>query len=196
MVKKIKFIKIFYSVVLLVSSCSFWAKSKIQESDHQKLYNSNQILNNGKDTKMTSQISTPVKKKVLSNGLTVLVYETHNIPKVSLQLWYNVGSKDEKSGERGIAHLIEHMIFKGTEKLSESDINIVSHMLSGSINAFTSYDYTGYLFNFPTQNWHEALPIMADCMVNCSFKDEHLNSEMKAVIQELKMYRDDYNSTL
>ncbi|MDR3550774.1 MAG: pitrilysin family protein, partial [Candidatus Babeliales bacterium] len=145
---------------------------------------------------MTSQISTPVKKKVLSNGLTVLVYETHNIPKVSLQLWYNVGSKDEKSGERGIAHLIEHMIFKGTEKLSESDIKIVSHMLSGSINAFTSYDYTGYLFNFPTQNWHEALPIMADCMVNCSFKDEHLNSEMKAVIQELKMYRDDYNSTL
>jgi len=145
---------------------------------------------------VTTKKATPVKKKVLKNGMTVLVYETHTIPKVSLQLWYNVGSKDEKSGERGIAHLLEHMIFKGTEKLSESDINIAAHMLSGSINAFTSYDYTAYVFNFPTQHWHEALPIMADCMQNCVFKDEHLNSEMKAVIQELKMGRDDYTGTL
>ncbi len=61
-----------------------------------------------------------------------------------------MGSKDEGIGERGIAHLIEHMIFKGTAKLSESDINMITHMLSGSCNAFTSYDYTGYLFNFPS----------------------------------------------
>jgi len=168
-------------------------------SCEEDLEDKENISKHGKDKIMSTQTvkkMTPVKKKVLKNGMTVLVYETHTIPKVSLQLWYNVGSKDEKSGERGIAHLIEHMIFKGTEKLSESDINIVSHALSGSINAFTSFDYTGYLFNFPTQNWQEALPIMADCMVNCVFKDEHLNSEMKAVIQELKMYRDDYNSTL
>lgn len=137
-----------------------------------------------------------VKKKILKNGMTILVREMHNIPKVSLQIWYNVGSKDEKSGEKGIAHLIEHMIFKGTQKLSESDINVVSHMLSGNINAFTSYDYTGYLFNFPTHHWHEALPIMADCMMNCAFKEDHLSSEMKAVIQELKMYRDDYQMSL
>lgn len=140
--------------------------------------------------------NSPVQKKVLKNGMTVLVLPSHNIPKVSLQLWYNVGSKDEKTGEKGIAHLIEHMIFKGTDKLSETDINIVSHMLSGSINAFTSYDYTGYLFNLPTHHWHEALPIMADCMQNAAFKDDHLSSEMKAVIQELKMYRDDYQMSL
>lgn len=138
----------------------------------------------------------PVQKKVLKNGLTVLVLPVHNIPKVSLQLWYNVGSKDEKTAEKGIAHLIEHMIFKGTEKLSETDINIVSHMLSGSINAFTSYDYTGYLFNFPTHHWQEALPIMADCMQNTAFKEDHLSSEMKAVIQELKMYKDDYQMSM
>lgn len=137
-----------------------------------------------------------VQKKVLKNGMTVLVRPMHNVPKVSLQLWYGVGSKDEKTGEKGIAHLIEHMIFKGTKKLSESDINTVSHKLSGSINAFTSFDYTGYLFNLPTHHWHEALPILADCMSNCTFKDDHLNSEMKAVIQELKMYRDDYQSSL
>jgi zinc protease len=137
-----------------------------------------------------------VSKHVLDNGMTILVRPIHTIPKVSVQLWYNVGSKDETDKERGIAHLIEHMIFKGTNKLSESDINFVTHMLSGSCNAFTSYDYTGYLFNFPTQHWKESLSLMADCMTNCSFKDYMLNSEMKAVIQELKMYRDRYDRSL
>jgi len=137
-----------------------------------------------------------VSKHVLSNGMTILVRPIHTVPKVSVQLWYNVGSKDEMDKERGIAHLIEHMIFKGTKKLSESDINFVTHMLSGSCNAFTSYDYTGYLFNFPTQHWKESFNIMADCMTNCTFKDYMLNSEMKAVIQELKMYRDHYDRSL
>lgn len=137
-----------------------------------------------------------IQKKVLKNGLTVLVLENHTIPKVSSQLWYGVGSKDEKSGEKGIAHFIEHMIFKGTDKLSESDINLITHKLSGTCNAFTSYDYTGYLFDFPASVWHKSLPIMADCMRNCTFKQEFLNSEVKAVIQELKMYNDDFGSTL
>ncbi len=137
-----------------------------------------------------------VSKKILDNGLTVLVYESHIIPKVSFQMWYNVGSKDELLSEKGIAHLIEHMIFKGTDILSESDINVLVHKLSGSCNAFTSFDYTGYLFNFPTHNWKEALPIVADCMTNCTFKEDMLSSEMKAVIQELKMYKDQYDRSL
>lgn len=89
-----------------------------------------------------------VIKRVLDNGLNILIRESHEIPKVSFQIWYNVGSKDELTGEKGIAHLIEHMIFKGTDTLSESDINILVHKLSGSCNAFTSYDYTGYLLIF------------------------------------------------
>ena len=145
------------------------------------------------DTKSAHQ---HVIKTVLDNGLTVLVRESHEIPKVSLQIWYNVGSKDELIGEKGIAHLIEHMIFKGTDTLSESDINVLVHKLSGMCNAFTSYDYTGYYFNFPTHHWREAFPIVADCMTNCLFKDDMLNSEMKAVIQELKLYKDQYERSL
>jgi zinc protease len=137
-----------------------------------------------------------VKKVVLDNGLTILVRESHEVPKVSVQIWYNVGSKDEETGEKGIAHLIEHMIFKGTDTLSESDINVVVHKLSGMCNAFTSHDYTGYYFNFPTHHWKEALPVIADCMVNCLFNDDMLNSEMKAVIQELKLYKDQYERSL
>jgi len=132
----------------------------------------------------------------LSNGLTILVCPKKDAEKVSIQLWYNVGSKHEKNGEKGIAHFIEHMIFKGTTMLTESDINLAVSKLSGSCNAFTSYDYTGYLFDIPVANWDKVLPIMADCMSNCTFKQEHLNSEVKAVIQELKMYKDNYGATL
>lgn len=140
--------------------------------------------------------SSSITKYTLANGMTVLVYPHHSIPKVSVQLWYHVGSKDEKTSEKGIAHLIEHMIFKGTEILSESDINDLTHKLSGACNAFTSYDYTGYLFDMPSQNWKETVPVIADCMVNCRFDEQHLSSEMKAVIQELKMGRDNHVSDL
>ncbi len=126
----------------------------------------------------------------LDNGLTILVCPEQDASTVAIQLWYNVGSKHEKDGQRGIAHFIEHMIFKGTEKISESDIDLVCRKLSGDCNAFTWCDYTGYVFNIPTANWSKVLPIMADCMENCTFLQDHLNSELKAVIQELKMNRD------
>lgn len=137
-----------------------------------------------------------VVKHVLSNGLTVLVYPVTTIPKVSSQMWYNVGSKHELTGERGLAHFLEHLIFKGTEKLSESDLTMITYKLSGYCNAFTSYDYTGYLFDFPQQHWKTSLELFADSMHNCTFKQQHINSELKAVIQELKLYKDDYISSL
>ena len=132
----------------------------------------------------------------LDNGLTLLVCPKKDAAVVSIQLWYKVGSKHEKSGERGIAHFIEHMIFKGTDTLTESDINLTTSKLSGMCNAFTWYDYTGYLFDLPVANWDKVLPIMADCMQNCTFKQEHLNSELKAVIQELKIGNDNYTRHL
>lgn len=139
-----------------------------------------------------SFIQGQVFKKVLLNGLTVLVNPMNNIPKVSVELWYHVGSKDEKTGEKGMAHLIEHMIFKGTEKLSESDINTITHKLSGYTNAFTSHDATGYIYQFPSQHWEKSFSLLADCMRNARFDEQMLNSELKAVIQELKMYKDRY----
>lgn len=137
-----------------------------------------------------------IHHSVLKNGLTVIINSDHAVPKVSVQLWYNVGSKDEKSGQKGLAHLLEHMIFKGTKRLSESDINMITSKLSGYTNAFTSYDYTGYLFDFPKQHWVMALDMLSDCMTNCTFDEDMLQSELKAVIQELKLYKDDYSSSL
>jgi len=179
-----------YKIIVLL--LTFFTVRGIHQEQGRKDYMKNVKLSVLSD--MTAKES--VQKKILGNGMTILVKEVHTIPKVSLQIWYNVGSKDEKIGEKGLAHLIEHMIFKGTEKLSESDINMLTHKLSGYCNAFTSYDYTGYLFNFPTHHWKEALPVIADCMLNCTFKDDMLNSEIKAVIQELKMNKDRYQRVL
>ena len=137
-----------------------------------------------------------VIKTSLSNGLTILIYPMHAIPKVAVQLWYGVGSKDEKGGERGLAHLLEHMTFKGTSTLSESDIFQMVYRVAGTCNAFTSHDFTCYVYDLPAPYWPVAVEILADCMRNCTFKSDLLQSEVKAVIQELKMYRDDFTTTL
>jgi zinc protease len=132
----------------------------------------------------------------LDNGLTILVCPRNDVSTVSIQLWYNVGSKHEKDGEHGIAHFIEHMIFKGTKTISETDIPLIASKLSGYCNAFTWHDYTAYLFDIPVANWDKVLPVMADCMSNCTLRQDHLNSEVKAVIQELKMGKDNFARNL
>ena len=119
-----------------------------------------------------------------------MVRPLNNVPKVAIQLWYHVGSKDELTGEKGM-HLIEHMIFKGTEKLSETDINTITNKLSGYTNAFTSYDYTAYVLIFPhiIGRSHSLFYLIVCATV---FDEQMLNSELKAVIQELKLMKDNY----
>jgi len=135
-------------------------------------------------------------KKVLSNGLTVLAKPSKQIPRVESHLWYNVGSKDEANGEHGMAHLLEHMLFKGTKHLSESDINLACQKLAGDANAFTSQDYTCYTFRLPSSAWKVSLEIFAECMQHATFKPQMLASELKAVIEEMRMYREDYQGAL
>ncbi len=135
-----------------------------------------------------------VFKKKLANGLTILIQPMNNFPRVDIQLWYHTGSKHEDNHEKGMAHFIEHMLFKGTQKLSEVDINLITHKLSGYSNAFTSQDYTSYVFRFPSNVWQQSLTLLADCMTHARFDQEMMKSEVSAVIEELRMYRDDYQS--
>jgi zinc protease len=133
-----------------------------------------------------------VKKVVLDNGMTLLMYKNTSQPKVVVQIAYNIGSYIEQEGERGLAHLLEHMIFKGTQKLSESDLDEIARKYGASYNAFTSMDVTSYYFEVDKNNWQPFLNILSDCMQNARFDEQHLNSELKAVLQELKMNRDAY----
>ncbi|MFC1894969.1 M16 family metallopeptidase [Candidatus Dependentiae bacterium] len=133
-----------------------------------------------------------IKKVVLKNGMTVLVFKDTAVPKVLLQIAYDVGSWVEQEGEKGLAHLIEHMIFKGTDKMSENDIAAIARKYGVDFNAFTAKDITSYYFEVTKNNWQPFMGILADCMQNARFEQEHLASELKAVIQELKMYKDHY----
>ena len=137
-----------------------------------------------------------VKKAVLDNGMHVVVFSNPSLPKVLVQIAYDVGSYVEENGERGLAHLVEHMIYKGTNTLSETDIDSIARKYGAHFNAFTALDVTSYYFETDKNNWKPFLPILADCMQNARFDPDHLASEIKAVIQELKMYKDDYWRTM
>ncbi|MBD3231242.1 hypothetical protein GF322_01125 [Candidatus Dependentiae bacterium] len=133
-----------------------------------------------------------MKKVVLSNGMTILIFKNDSAPKVLMQIAYDIGSWIEHAGEKGLAHLIEHMIFKGTDKLSEGDIDAIARKYGAEFNAFTSKDITSYYFESDKNNWKPFISILANCMENARFEEQHLASELHAVIQELKMYKDRY----
>ncbi len=139
--------------------------------------------------------SKKIKKLVLDNGFTALLYQTqpeNMSPEVVTMLTFAVGSKDEEHGQFGFAHAVEHMIFKGTEKMSESDLNAIAEKFCiGSVgigyNANTSTDLTRYYFKTDEKNWPVFLGILADCMENVRFDEHHFASEVKAIVNELKM---------
>lgn len=133
-----------------------------------------------------------IKKVVLDNGMTVLAFQDASTPKVLIQIAYDIGSAVEQSHERGLAHLIEHMIFKGTEKMAEGDIDAIARKFGASFNAFTSNDVTSYYFQTNKLNWKNFADILFDCMKNARFDEQHLASELKAVVQELNMYKDQH----
>lgn len=137
-----------------------------------------------------------IRKVVLNNGMTILAFKNSAAPKVLVQIAYDVGSAVEQSHERGLAHLVEHMIFKGTEKLSEGDIDAIACKFGAGFNAYTSNDVTSYYFQSNSANWQHFVNILFDCMKNARFDEQHLASELKAVVQELNMYRDDHSSSI
>lgn len=140
-----------------------------------------------------------VHKIVLDNGFTALLYPTapeSKTPEVITMLTFDIGSRDEEHGQFGFAHAVEHMIFKGTEKMSESDlIAIAEKFCIGSIgigfNAYTQFDATTYYFKTDEKNWNVFLSILSDCMQNVQFAEHHFASEVKAIVNELKMYNKD-----
>ncbi len=140
--------------------------------------------------------SEKLRKVVLENGMTILAFQDTATPKVLIQIAYDIGSGVEQSHERGLAHLIEHMIFKGTQKMSEGDIDAIARKFGASFNAFTSNDVTSYYFQTNKLNWKNFADILFDCMKNARFDEQHLASELKAVVQELNMYKDQHLRTM
>lgn len=127
-----------------------------------------------------------VKEYKLDNGLKVLLKENHSIPLVTCSIWYKVGSRNEKDGIRGIAHFLEHMMFKGTKKLKKGEISSTIQRHGGVFNAFTFLDGTAYYETVPPQYLEKMLELEADRMRNSRIDQADISSEKTVVISELQ----------
>ncbi len=136
---------------------------------------------------MPSTLTQNVRKTVLENGLTVLTKEVHTAPVVTVQVWYKVGSRNEEPGVNGIAHQLEHMMFKGTLNRPIQFGRLFSALGSDS-NAFTSYDQTAYYGTVERNKLKALLVLEADRMQNSQIEPEQLASEKRVVISELQGY--------
>lgn len=126
----------------------------------------------------------------LDNGLSIIVAEEHSLPIVCSTLWYRTGARWERDGQSGLAHFLEHMMFKGSARYPKGVIDTLSLRLGGNNNAFTSYDYTCYYFTFSSDRWEIALDIEADRMQNLLLDPEEFAAEKRVVMEELKMGED------
>ena len=133
---------------------------------------------------------TKIKEKKLSNGLTVLFYPYEREKVATIKLCVKIGSSYENEKEAGITHLIEHMIFKGTETKKPEDIVGVIEASGGYMNAFTSYDYTCYYIAGPSIIVEKSLDILSDVVFHPFFDPVELEREKEVVIEEMKMRLD------
>ncbi|WP_374339111.1 M16 family metallopeptidase [Methyloversatilis sp.] len=127
----------------------------------------------------------------LSNGLRVIVKEDHRAPVAMHMVWYRVGAMDEHDGTTGIAHLLEHMMFKGTKKLRPGEFNEIVARAGGSDNAFTNQDYTAYFQRVPASALPRMMELEADRMKNLNFDDQEFGRELKVVMEERRLRTDD-----
>jgi len=131
----------------------------------------------------TSKAS-PTQITTLPNGLTILTRELHGAPIATFWVWYGVGARNETPGVTGISHWVEHMLFKATPKLGAGEIFRLVNKNGGTLNGFTSLDYTAYYETLPADRLDLAIGIEADRMVNARFDLDEVASERTVIISE------------
>ena len=123
----------------------------------------------------------------LSNGLDVVVIPDHRAPVVTHMVWYKVGSADETPGKSGLAHFLEHLMFKGTAKNPAGRFSQVVATIGGQENAFTSADYTGYFQRVPRDELKSMMEFEADRMTGLVLTDDVVRPELNVVLEEQNM---------
>ena len=129
----------------------------------------------------------PVTTFTLQNGLNVVVIEDHRAPVVVQMIWYRVGAADEPPGHSGIAHFLEHLMFKGTAAHPAGEFSQLVSRIGGSENAFTSYDYTAYYQRVARDQLATMMAFEADRMTGLILKDENVLPERDVVLEEYNM---------
>ena len=135
----------------------------------------------------TTVTSEPPASFSLGNGLKVVVIPDHRTPVVTQMIWYKVGSADETPGKSGLAHFLEHLMFKGTSKHPAGEFSQTVLRIGGNENAFTSTDYTGYFQRVPREQLPGMMEFEADRMTGLILKDENVLPERDVVLEEYNM---------
>jgi zinc protease len=127
----------------------------------------------------------------LSNGLRIIVKEDSRAPTAVHMVWYRAGSVDETNGTTGVAHVLEHMMFKGTPTAGPGEFNRRVAAAGGRDNAFTSRDYTAYFQQVPKQKLEEMMQLEADRMRHLTLNADEFTQEIKVVMEERRLRTDD-----
>lgn len=134
-----------------------------------------------------AQIKFDVKEYRLKSGLTLVMHEDHSSPIISFQVWYNVGSRNERPGITGISHLFEHMMFKGSKNVGPEEHSRIVNLNGGTDNAFTTEDTTAYFENLPSSKLALAAELEADRMASLLLTSQTLASEREVVKEERRL---------
>ncbi len=132
-----------------------------------------------------------VQRFTLDNGLTVIVKPDRRAPTAVHMLWLRVGAMDEVDGTSGVAHVLEHMLFKGTERLAPGEFSRRVAALGGRENAFTSMDYTGYYQQVPANRLGDVMALEANRFAHSRYSDEEFDKELEVVKEERRSRTED-----
>jgi zinc protease len=138
----------------------------------------------------------PTLDQTLPNGMRVLVYENPRAPTALHMVWVKAGSMDETNGRTGLAHVLEHMMFKGTKTLAPGEFSRRVAALGGRENAFTAKDYTGYFQQVHKDSLREVMRLEADRQRNLVLKEEEFKKEIQVVMEERRLRTDDNPTSL
>jgi zinc protease len=139
----------------------------------------------------TSLNAAQVQEFLLDNGLKVLLLEDHKSPAVTFQVWYRVGARNEKDGKSGLAHFLEHMMFKGTPHTGPEEYSRIIAKNGGRSNAFTSSDVTVYFATMSREKIDIEIDLEADRMANALLGEKYFEPEKKVIQEERRMRTED-----
>src|SRR5215210_6507785 len=131
-----------------------------------------------------------VTREVLDTGLRLITESMPHVRSVSLGVWLTRGSRHETSAQGGIAHFVEHMLFKGTATRTAEDIAQAIDSIGGQLDAFTAKEYASYYIKVLDEHLPLAIDILADIVRNPAFSAEDIEREKKVVLEEIKMVED------
>jgi len=138
-----------------------------------------------------------LQRASFKNGVQLIVEEDHSAPVAMVQIWLKVGGRDEVPGKTGLAHVFEHMMFKGSDKLEAGDYSKIISAMGGNDNAFTSTDYTAYFETVPAKEVSRVIAMEAERFAHLKLKEEDFKSEIQVIMEERRMRtEDDPNSRM